>query len=105
MATNKPAKNQSTTEFIEISEIRDTAVILKNGSLRALLEVSSLNFELKSDDEKTAIITAFQDFLNAVDFPLQIAVNSRKLDVKPYLASLETLSAGLDNELLKIQAT
>jgi len=103
MAT-KTANAQSTKDFVEIAEIRDNVVILKNGSLRSVVEVSSMNFELKSADEQTAIVSAFQNFLNSVDFPLQMVVNSRKLDIGPYLKSLDTLQQTIQNELLKIQA-
>jgi len=95
---------QSTKDFVQVADIRDTAVILKDGSLRSIVEVGSMNFELKSTDEQIAIIQYFQNFLNSIDFPIQILVSSRKLDINPYLKSLEELTANLKNELLKIQA-
>lgn len=94
----------STKDFVEIADIRDNIVVLKDGTLRSLVEVSSMNFELKSADEQTAIINAFQNFLNSVDFPLQMVISSRKLDIGPYLKSLDTLQQTIQNELLKIQA-
>lgn len=102
MATAK--KNQSTKDFVVLADIRDTVAILKDGSLRSVIEVSSMNFELKSLDEQTAIIRAFQNFLNSIDFPLQINIGSRKLDIGPYLKSLDALTASITNELMKIQA-
>ena len=104
---NKPpakATGPTTRDFVTIADIRDGLVIMKNGSLRALVEVTSMNFELKSSDEQTAIIRAFQNFINSVDFPLQICVSSRQLDIAPYLKSLEEIIATQTNELLKIQA-
>ena len=98
------AGNQSTLQFIEIADIRDDIVILKNGTLRAVLEVGSINFELRSQDEQTAILHRFQEFLNSLDFPVQIVVSSRKLNIKSYLQELEELIKNLDNELLRIQA-
>ena len=104
--TTKPkSTGPSTKDFVAISEIREQVVILKNGSLRTIVEVSSTNFELKSSDEQTAIIQAFQNFLNAVDFPLQIEVSSRRLNIQPYLKSLDEVIGNQPNELLKIQAT
>lgn len=94
----------STRDFVEIADIRETVLILKNGSLRSIVEVNSTNFELKSADEQIAIVRAFQNFLNAVDFPLQIAVSSRKLDINPYLKSLDEIIEKQENELLRIQA-
>lgn len=101
---NKP-KQPNTSEFLDISQIRDAILILKNGSLRSIVEVNSVNFELKSADEQTAIIQAFQGFINSIDFPLQIVVASRKLDIGPYLKSLDSLLEKQSNELLRIQAT
>ena len=96
--------NPATTRFVDIADIKDTIVLMKDGSLRSLLEVQSVNFDLKSNDEQVAILRGFQDFLNAVDFPLQIVVRSRKLDIGPYLEFIATATASLTNELLKIQA-
>ena len=79
-------------------------LILKDGSLRSVISVGSINFALKSVEEQIAITSGFQDFLNALDFPVQILVSSRKLNMDIYLKSLDTLSEKLDNELLKIQA-
>ena len=94
-----------THSFVDIADIKNGVVILKNRALRAVLEVSSINFELKSQDEQKAIIYAFQNFLNSLDFPIQIVVQSRKLDIKQYLSELEELKADQDNELLNIQTT
>jgi len=104
-AAKNPKQAQTTKDFVQIADIRDTVLVLKDGSLRSIIEASSINFELKSADEQTAIIQGFQNFINSMDFPLQIVVNSRKLDIGPYLKSLDELIGGLKNELLKIQAT
>ena len=100
MAQNK---NLNTKQFVDIHDIKDGVVILKNGSLRLILKVNSVNFDLKSSDEQIAIVKAFQNFLNSLDFPLQIVVHSRQLDIKNYLAKTQELVDQLDNELLKIQ--
>ena len=94
----------TTKEFVQIVDIRDSVLIMKNGGMKSLIEVNSMNFELKSADEQTAIIQAFQNFVNSIDFSLQIVVNSRKLDIKPYLAFIDEVIANQQNELLKIQA-
>jgi len=105
MTDNKQKNNSTTKEFVEIADIRDTVVILKDGSLRAVLEVNSMNFELKSVDEQTAVVRAFQNFINSVEFPLQIVISSRKLNIEPYIKSLDDVISEQQNELLKIQAT
>lgn len=103
--TNKNNSQQNSTKaLVEISEIRDSVLILKNGSLRSIIEIGSINFALKSMDEQTAIIAAFQDFLNSIDFPIQIIIQSRKLNIDRYLRSINDLQETLHNELLKIQA-
>ena len=92
-----------TQAYLPISEIKDGVVILKDGTLRVVLLVSSINFALKSDDEQSALISAYVGFLNSLDFPLQIVAQSRKLQIQPYLDKLFTLEKNLNNELLKVQ--
>ena len=76
MAENKKPSN-TTKELVELEDIRENVVILKNGSLRMLLRVSAINFDLKSEDEQKAIVLGFQNFLNSIDFPVQISIQSR----------------------------
>lgn len=100
---NNPKNSSDTKQLVEVASIHEDLVLLKNGSLRMLIEVGALNFELKSTDEQTAIIKGFQDFLNSIDFPLQIVIHSRRLSIKKYLTDLSGMVEKLDNELLKIQ--
>lgn len=95
---------QSTKQLVEVADIRDNVVFLKNGSLRAVIEVSATNFELKSEAEQVAILRNFQNFLNSIDFPLQMVITSRKLDINEYLKLVDAATSELSNELLKIQA-
>ncbi len=96
-------KANATQEYVPIKEVRDGIVVLKDGSLRALVLTSSINFSLKSDDERQAIIMQFQDFLNSLDFSVQIFIQSRKLDIRPYIALMEQQEKKQSNELMKIQ--
>ncbi len=95
---------QSTKQLVDVADIVDNVVLLKNGSLRAVIEVSAINFELRSEGEQIAILQNFQRFVNSTDFPLQIVINSRKLNIDEYLKLIEQSSNDLTNELLKIQA-
>jgi len=99
----KTIKGPATQEFVDIEKIREGVIILKNGELRAVLMCGSRNLELESIDSQNAIINAYADFLNSFDWPLQIVIHSRKLDIKPYLAALEEKLKTQENELLKIQ--
>ncbi len=104
MPPKKAAKaGVSTRSRLDIAEIREDSVILKDGTLRAVLLVSSINFALKSEDEQNAIIAAYVSFLNALEFPLQIVIQSRKLDIDGYLEKLRQAEKIQTNELLKIQ--
>ncbi|PIQ67092.1 MAG: hypothetical protein COV95_00580 [Candidatus Zambryskibacteria bacterium CG11_big_fil_rev_8_21_14_0_20_40_24] len=94
---------KATQDFVPVEDIKDGIIILKDGGMRAVILVSSLNFSLKSEDEKTAILLQFQDFLNSLDFSIQILVQSRKLDIRPYLALLENQKKNQMNDLMKIQ--
>ncbi|MDP2648129.1 MAG: hypothetical protein Q8P35_02725 [Candidatus Yanofskybacteria bacterium] len=94
----------TTKQLVEIAEVRESVIVLKNGSLRMVMEISAINFELRSEEEQTAILQNFQRFLNSVDFPLQIVINSRKFDLAEYTKTVQEASVQLTNELLKIQA-
>lgn len=93
----------STQDFLEIDQIREGVIILKNKALRAVLMISSLNFALKSDEEQSAIISQFQSFLNSLDFSAQIIIQSRRLNITGYIDKLKDLEERQRNELLKIQ--
>lgn len=95
--------NNATQEFVPIEDVRDGIVILKNGGMRAVLMASSINFSLKSDDERQAILLQFQDFLNSLDFSVQIVIQSRRLDIRPYVALLEERHKVQTNDLMKLQ--
>lgn len=111
MATNTPPKTKprrqkavpSTQQYLDILEIRDDTVILTNGSVVAVLLVSSINFMLKSDEEQDAVIEAYTSFLNTIDYPLQIVIQSRRLNIDSYLESLKTVEKQQTNELLQLQ--
>jgi len=87
----------STKDLVQIYDIKDDVIILKNGALRSVLKVSAINFELRSED--------FQNFINSVDFPIQIMIRSVQLDLSDYVRSLTEATDNMSNELLKIQAT
>lgn len=93
----------ATQEFVPIKEVREGTIVLKDGGLRAILAVSSVNLALKSDDEQIATINQFQSFLNSIDFPIQIVIQSRRLDIRPYLLLLESKMKDQHEPLLKLQ--
>lgn len=93
----------STQLYLPVAEIHDNTVVLKNGGLRAVLEVGSVNVNLKSEEEQTALAYSYQNFLNSLEFPVQIVVQSRKLDISNYLESLKKIGDAHTNELLQNQ--
>lgn len=95
----------STQKFLTIGEIRDDVLVLKNGGVRSILSVSSVNFNLKSEDEQNALIYSYQGFLNTIKFPIQILVRSRKLDIDVYVSKLVRIAKLQENPLLKKQTT
>lgn len=95
--------DKTTQQFVPIKEVRDGVVVLKNGSLRMVLMASSLNFALKSAEEQQAIILQFQNFLNSLDFSVEFYIQSRRLDIRPYIALLEDRKKEQVNDLIKIQ--
>lgn len=93
----------STQHFVQFDHIRNGVVVLKNGDFRSILEVHAMNFGLKSIDEQEAIVFAFQNFLNSLDFDLQIVVQSRKMDITPYLKNLRARADQQENPLMQQQ--
>jgi hypothetical protein len=98
-----PAAPKTTQAFVPIQEIRDGVIVLKNGGMRAVVLASSLNFALKSADEQNSILMQFQNFVNSLDFSIQIFIQSKKLDIRPYIALLEGRYKEQGTELMKIQ--
>ncbi|OGE73821.1 MAG: hypothetical protein A3I07_03290 [Candidatus Doudnabacteria bacterium RIFCSPLOWO2_02_FULL_42_9] len=101
LSGNKPTA--STQAYLDISEIKEGTIIMRDGSLRAVVVVSSTNFSLKSIDEQNAIIASYQNFLNALEFPIQILMQSRKLEINTYLDRLHGIMQQQTNELLRMQ--
>ena len=98
-----PLNAKATQEFVPIKEVRDGIIVLKDGGLRAIILANSTNLSLKSDDEQKATILQFQNFLNTLDFSIQISVQSRRLDIRPYLLLLENRIKLQNEPLLKLQ--
>jgi len=94
---------KATQEFVPIKEVRDGIIVLKDGGLRAIILANSINLSLKSNDEQKATILQFQSFLNTLDFAIQISVQSRRLDIRPYLLLLENRMKVQNEPLLKLQ--
>jgi len=95
--------NKSTQDFVPIKEIRDGIIVLKDGSLRLVLMASSHNLALKSGDEQQAILLRFQETLNSLDFSIQFLIQSRKLDIRPYIALLEEREKEQTSDLMRFQ--
>jgi hypothetical protein len=93
----------STLHYLDIAGIRQDTVIMKDGSLRAVILVSSINFALKNEDEQSSIVSAYVSFLNNINFPLQIVIQSRELNIENYLNNLGQKEKEQTNELLKMQ--
>ena len=97
------ATTKATQSFVPVKEVRNGVIILKNDGFRGILMCSSVNFALKGEDEQRAIIGGFQSFLNTLDFTVEIVVHSRKMDIRPYLALLESRAVTQTTELMRLQ--
>ena len=101
-ALQKSKSKTSARQQIAIKGVRDGILILPNNEYRAILQVSSLNFELRSEEEQDAIIDMYESFLNSVGSSLQILVRTREIDMDKYL---EDLGERLDDEKEEIYRT
>ncbi len=93
----------STQKYLDIAEIRDNIVIMRDGTLRCVILCSSVNFALKSETEQNALLSSYMEFLNSLEYTLQIVVQSRKLDIEGYINRLKEAQKHQTNELLRIQ--
>ena len=92
-----------TQQFVDIKEVRDGVAYLKSGGIRKVLIVGGVNFDLKSEAEQVTILNSFQNFLNTIDFSIQLFIHSRKVNVDTYLAKMKQREDQEENALLKIQ--
>jgi type IV secretory pathway VirB4 component len=90
-------------QFVPVKEVRDGIAVLKDGTLCTIVLVSSINLSLKSYDEQRATLMQFQSFLNTLDFPIQIVIQSRRYDVRPYILTLENRLKEQTEPLLQVQ--
>ncbi len=102
-AAAKKSTMQAAQRFINVAEIKLDSLVMKDGTLRAILMVSSINFALKNEDEQNATISAYVSFLNSLDHPLQVVIQSRELYIQPYLQDLLKREREQVNELLRAQ--
>lgn len=96
-------KGSASQAFVPIKNIRDGLIELDSGEYRAVLMTNSLNLSLKGEDEQTAILSQFQNFLNSLEFSVQIFVKSRRMDIAPYISLLEERLSVAEGELIKLQ--
>lgn len=97
------SSSSATQQFVPIEKIRDGIITLKNGELRAVLITSSLNLSLKGQDEQMAILSQFQNFFNSLEFPIQFFIESRRLNIKPYIDLLGEREKFVKEDLIKLQ--
>lgn len=98
-----PKPGVPSQKFLDVAEIRDDIVIMRDGTLRVVLLVSSINFSLKSVDEQNAIVQAYMQFLNGLDYPIQVVIQSRRMNIDHYMAQLDESERNQQNDLLKRQ--
>ncbi|MEA1910033.1 MAG: hypothetical protein U9M89_03395 [Patescibacteria group bacterium] len=98
----KKKSKVSTQKYLPFKEIREGVISMKNGSMLVVLMVNAINFNLKAPDEQTALLNGYKRFLNSLEFPIQILIQSRVLDLDDYLGQLEKLAINQQNELLRM---
>jgi type IV secretory pathway VirB4 component len=90
----------STQNTLQIAEIRDGVVIMNDGSFRSVIMCKSINFDLMSQQEQEGVELGYQQFLNSLEFPIQIYMRSKRIDLAPYIEKLDKIRAEHDNMLL-----
>jgi len=97
-----PKNPNSTQSTLQLSEVRDNMVIMIDGSMRAVVACKSINFDLMSDREREGVEYSYQNFLNSLNFPVQILIRSQRVDISTYLDKLALLRRSQDNMLLGV---
>lgn len=98
----EPSNPNSTQNSLQLSEIRDGMVIMNDGSFRAVVSCKSINFDLMSSREREGVEYSYQNFLNSLNFPVQILVRSQRVDIGPYIEKLVNIRRTQDNMLLGV---
>jgi len=98
-----PKETFSSQSLISLQQIKKGVIILKNGSLRSVLEVSGINFDLKSEEEQSSVLMSWRNLINNLDFPLQVVAQSRRVNIESYLNFLQERIGQETNNLLKLQ--
>lgn len=93
----------STQDHLDIADIRDNIVILKNGNACGVLQTNAVNFDLLSESEQDALIFAYASLLNSLSFPIQIVIRSKRMDISSYLEKLEEAREAQTNSRLQKQ--
>ncbi len=93
----------STQEHLDILEIKNNLVILKNGSVCSVLQTTAVNFDLLSEIEQDAIIAAFSMLLNSITYPTQVVLRSKRLDITKYVGIVQKIEAKITDPLMKHQ--
>ncbi|CAG1020177.1 hypothetical protein DOJK_00153 [Patescibacteria group bacterium] len=88
----------STQEHLDIEDIRDDYVILKNGRVACVIETTSINFDLLDSQEQDAKIYSFAAFLNSIRFPIQIVIRTQRTDIAKYLSLLDEYKNKITSE-------
>ncbi len=99
-------KNQthaSTQSHLDIEDIRDDLVILKNGKVDLVLETTAINFSLLSEMEQDARINGFAGLLNSLNFPLQVFIHTESVDITKYIAKIKEYKKNAKNEKIALQ--
>ncbi len=104
MSQGNKKSSAPSQNIVPIKDIKEGVIIMKDGSLRSIVSISSINLSLKSETEKESVSYAYQSFLNSIEFPIQILSVSRKLDLTDYLTKLETIIGAEQSPFIKIQA-
>lgn len=94
----------TTQEHLDIEDIKNNLVILKNGGVTALISTTAVNFALLSEIEQDALIAAFSMLLNSLSYPIQIVIRSKRVDISGYLNKVVKMEQALTDPLLKTQA-
>ena len=97
-------KIYSVQDWLPYLEIFDNGIIkLKNNSYIKIIKINPINFNLKSNLEKTAILNSYKIFLKTCKFNIQILIQSNKEDLTSHISNIEKINKNEKEKILEIK--
>jgi conjugal transfer ATP-binding protein TraC len=94
----RPRADASTGSLLPVDALVGSAMRLRGGGSRAVLECPTLAFGIKGEAEQRAVLDGWSALLNSLGYPLQVVIRTRSID-RTRVAGADSPSADVSNAL------